>query len=152
MKELDGKKKDLNKRIEEKIAEIEKYLEEIYSWLPEELEEYESDSKIKSACERNFEIISEYIIDIAIYLIRIKKFRTPNNDESTFKILAENNIISENLCQKMIELRGMRNFIAHRYGEIDNSKVFHAFKEEFKEDIEEFIDNITKSLKEENGK
>ena len=136
----------MEKRIISKIQEIEKYLGEIGSQLPEEIEEYENDSKTRSACERNFEIISEYIIDISLYLIKMKNFRVPNNDESTFQILAENEIISENLSERMIEARGMRNFIAHRYGEIDNSRVFHALKEQFKQDIEEFIDSIKKNL------
>jgi uncharacterized protein YutE (UPF0331/DUF86 family) len=137
---------DLKERIIEKIKKIEEYLEEISDWLPEELEDYERDSKIRSACERNFELISEYLLDIAIYIIRIKKFRTPNDDESTFKILAESKIISDTLSKNMIDARGMRNFIAHRYGEIDNSKVFHALKEQFKEDVKEFLVNINKVL------
>lgn len=137
---------DLKKRIDERINEITTYLNEIYVWLPEELVEYEKDSKSKSACERNFEIISEYIIDIGVYFIRLKKFRMPNDDESTFKILAENNIISEDLYKKLVDARGMRNFIAHRYGEIDNSKVFHALKEQFSNDVEEFLGAINKAL------
>ena len=136
----------MEKRIKEKIKDIENLLEEIYSWLPEEYDDYEADGKTRAACQNNFEVISEYVVEIAVYFIRFKKFRIPNNDESTFKILAENKIISYDLCQKMIDLRGMRNFIAHRYGEIDNAKVFYALKEEFRADIEEFIAQINKSL------
>ena len=137
----------MEKRIDEKIEEIEKYLEQIYSWLPEEFEEYMADTKSRAACEKNFEVISEYILDIAIYFIRLKKFRIPNDDESTFKILAEESIISNILCKKMIAMRGMRNFIAHRYGEVDNLKVFDSFQEEFRDDTEEFLNSIKTALK-----
>jgi uncharacterized protein YutE (UPF0331/DUF86 family) len=129
----------MEERINEKLKEIEVYLEEIESWLPEDIEEYKVDSKIRRACERNFEVISEYVVDIALYIIKIKKLRTPNDDESTFEILAENKIISEELCKKMIEARGMRNFIAHKYGEIDDARVFYALKEQFNKDISNFI-------------
>ena len=137
----------MEKRIDEKIEEIEKYLEQIYSWLPEEFEEYMADTKSRAACEKNFEVISEYILDIAIYFIRLKKFRIPNDDESTFKILAEESIISNILCKKMIAMRGMRNFIAHRYGEVDNLEVFDSFQEEFRDDTEEFLNSIKTALK-----
>jgi len=137
----------MEKRIDEKIEEIEKYLEQIYSWLPEEFEEYMADTKSRAACEKNFEVISEYILDIAIYFIRLKKFRIPNDDESTFKILAEESIISNILCKKMTAMRGMRNFIAHRYGEVDNLKVFDSFQEEFRDDTEEFLNSIKTALK-----
>ena len=136
----------MEERINEKIKEIEIYLEQIYSWLPTDFEEYERDVKSKAACEKNLEVISEYLVDIAIYLIRLKNLRTPNDDESTFKILAEKNIISDELCKKMISLRGMRNFIAHRYGEVNNLKVFDAFKEEFRDDVEEFLNSVRKAL------
>lgn len=132
----------MEERISERIEEIEEILEEIENWLPDELEEYERNIMMKKASERNFELISEYIIDVALYFIKSKGFRAPKSDESTFQILAENKIISEELCEKMIELRGMRNFIAHRYGEIDNSKVFHALKEQLRADVEEFLNSI----------
>ena len=47
---------DLKDRIDEKIEEIETHLEQIYSWLPEELEEYEKDIKSRVACEKVFEV------------------------------------------------------------------------------------------------
>jgi uncharacterized protein YutE (UPF0331/DUF86 family) len=136
----------MEKRIKSKMEDIEVCLAEIESWIPEELEDYEKDAKTRKACEKNFEIISEYILDIALYLIRYKKFRTPKDDESTFNILAENNIIKPILCEKMIEIRGMRNFIAHRYGEVDNARVFHALKEQFSKDVEEFIESVNKEI------
>jgi len=136
----------MEERIKEKIKSIENFIEEIYSWLPEEYEDYAKDARTRAACQNNFEVISEYLVELAIYIIRLKKFRIPNDDESTFQILAENKIISEDLCERMINLRGMRNFIVHRYGEIDNLKVFIALAEEFRDDVEEFIKNINHAL------
>jgi uncharacterized protein YutE (UPF0331/DUF86 family) len=77
----------MEERINERINEIELYLEEIENWLPEDFEEYMQDSKVRRACERNFEVISEYVVDIALYLIRLKKFRIPNDDEVHLKYL-----------------------------------------------------------------
>jgi uncharacterized protein YutE (UPF0331/DUF86 family) len=50
------------------------------------------------------------------------------------------------LSERLIDSRGMRNFIVHKYGEIDDSKVFYALKEEFITDVREFMDNIKKSI------
>lgn len=138
--------RDLKIRIEEKIKEVEECLRQIIDWIPEEFKEYEENVQKRLACERSFEIASESLLDIAIYFIRLKEFRTPNDDESTFKILSDNNIISEVLCKKMIEARGMRNFVAHRYGKLDNEKVFYALKEEFPDDVEDFLDAVKNKM------
>lgn len=146
MRKSKKREADLIIRINEKMAEIETYLEQIHGWLPEEYEDYETDAKSRAACEKDFEVINEHIIDIAIYVIRIKKFRVPTNDESTFQILAEKNVISNMLCKKMIAMRGMRNFLAHKYGEINNLTVFDALKEQLQDDVREFLNNIKKVL------
>ena len=57
-------------RVEDKILEIEKYLEELIPNLPTELEEYKKDFKIKAVCERYFEKIVEAMVDLAFIIIK----------------------------------------------------------------------------------
>ncbi len=130
-------------RIEDKILEIEKYLEELIPNLPAELEEYKKDFKIKAICERYFEKIVEAMVDLAFITIKDKKLTIPEDDKQAFDILSSNKIISQELSEKLKDTKGMRNVIVHEYGRIDDDKIFYSITEELEKDTKEFINNIT---------
>ena len=134
-------------RIEEKIFEIETYLENIIDFRPQTLDEYKNDLKTKAACERVFEKIIESCIDLAFLIIKKNKFSFPEDDEGAFYRLFKQGIISEDLSKRLISAKGMRNFIVHKYGEIDDSKVFHSISEELEKDINDFISSIKGCLR-----
>ncbi len=77
---------------------------------------------------------------------RIKKFKMPEDDEGTFDILKEENIIDMNLSKKLKEAKGMRNILAHKYGEVDNTIVYNTVKNEISNDVEDFIKAIRRAL------
>ena len=134
-------------RIEDKIKEIEKYLEEIMNFIPDSFEEYEKDAKTKSACERHFEKIIEAVIDLAFIIIKSKKWEVPEDDSNALDIIVNKKIISSDLSEKLRDAKGMRNFIIHQYGKIDDFKVFTAIKEELEKDIEDLIKQVENNLK-----
>ena len=72
-------------------------------------------------------------------LIKEKKLKIPEDDESSFDILKDEKIISDALAKKLIDAKSMRNIIAHEYGKIDDEMVFHAVSEELIPDVLEFI-------------
>lgn len=127
---------------EDKVNEIEKYLDELESIFPFDFEEYKCDFKIRAICERLFEKIIEAVVDLAFILIKEKKLKIPEDDESSFFILKDNNIISTILAKKLKEAKGMRNIIAHEYGKVDDEKVFYAVSEELIPDVREFLNSI----------
>ena len=126
-------------RIEDKILEIEKYLEELIPNLPAELEEYKKDFKIKAICERYFEKIVEAMVDLAFITIKDKKLTIPEDDKQAFDILSSNKIISQELSEKLKNAKGMRNVIVHEYGRIKDDKIFYSITEELEKDTREFI-------------
>lgn len=132
----------MKSRKEEKIDEIEKYLFELEEILPTDLEEYKRDIKQKAYCERYFEKIVEAVIDLVFLIIRERGLKTPEDDESSFNILKKENLISETICRKLIEAKGMRNIIAHEYGKIDDEKVFHSITEEIIPDTRDFLNTV----------
>jgi len=131
-------------RKEDKIKEIEKFLEVLISILPQNLDEYKNDFKTRLLCERHFEKIIEAAVDLAFLFIRGKKFRMPEDEDSAFDILIKEKIISEELGKKLKAAKGMRNFIVHQYGKIDDELVFHALTEELEKHVREFIENVRK--------
>lgn len=129
-------------KLEDKIAEIEKYLSELEEIIPDKFEKYKSSNLVKAGCERYFEKIIEAATDIAFMVIVKKKFRLPDDDIDAFNILSEHKIINGELYKKLKQAKGMRNIIAHEYGKIDDKIVFDAIKEEITEDMKDFIRNI----------
>jgi uncharacterized protein YutE (UPF0331/DUF86 family) len=137
----------MNERINDKIKEIEKYLEDLSSYVPFDFDEYVKDSKTKNACEHCFEKIIEALADLAFLIIQQKGFSIPKDDAGAFFVLAENKLISENLALKLKEAKSMRNFIAHEYGKVNDELVFEAISGEIFKDTEEFIKEIKNVLK-----
>ncbi len=84
-------------------------------------------------------------------IIRYAEILYNEEDAKAFVILFKNKIISEELSYKLRNLKGMRDHIAHRYGEIDNALVFNAINSEMEEDINRFLD-ISKKIISEDSK
>lgn len=133
-------------RIKDKINEIQIFLEELDSVLPEDLETYLRDFKIKAVCERYFEKIIEGIVDLSFLIIKEKNLKIPEDDKNVFDVLGKEKIISKNLSEKLKDAKGMRNIIAHEYGKINDELIFEAVKEELIKDSEEFLSEITRII------
>ena len=131
-------------RIKDKIGEIEEYLEELENIIPKDIEEYQKNIEKKAACERYFEKIVEAVIDLAQLVIKFKKFSYPEEDTQAFEILLKNKIIQKELCEKLKNAKGMRNILAHEYGQVDDELVFEAITQEIMIDSEEFIESVKK--------
>ena len=129
----------MSERVNDKIIEIEKYLEELYQIVPSDFEMYKDDFKIKAACERYFEKIIESVIDLGFILVKEKNFKIPEDEESIFEVLFKEKIISEELSRKLKDAKGMRNFIIHQYEKINDELVFVVLAENLEKDIKDFV-------------
>jgi uncharacterized protein YutE (UPF0331/DUF86 family) len=132
-------------RIKDKIKEIQKYLEELEIILPNDFQEYSSSIEKKAACERYFEKIVESANDLAYLIIKKKRWEIPEENKS-FEKLFENKLISEKVFLKLKNAKGMRNIIAHRYGELEDELIFESITEELIQDIEMFLEEIEKQI------
>lgn len=126
-------------RITDKMGEIQTYLKELESFVPRDLGLYRKDILRKAACERFAEKIIEAGTDLAFFIIKLKKFRKPNDDPDAFSILTEEKIIDEPLSRRLQSAKGMKNIIAHQYGKIDDAIVFEAVSKELPRDMKQFL-------------
>jgi len=133
--------------LNDKIEEIEKYIQELLEITPPNYEVYISDFKTKASCERYFEKIICAVIDLVFLIIKDSELQMPEDEESTFDILSNHEIIPKELAKKLKEAKGMRNIIAHEYGKIDDEIVFEAITKQLEKDIKEFVDIIKKRVK-----
>lgn len=132
------------KRIEDKIGELNKFLDNLESIAPSSLEEYKSSIEKKAACERFIEKIAEALVDLAFLAIKESKFEIPQDDADAFNILLNRKTINKGMADRLKSAKGMRNILAHQYGEVDDEIVFHAITEEIGKDAREFMEIIKK--------
>ena len=134
----------MNKRINEKIGEIEEFLSQLNEIAPDSLDKYNSNIEKKAACERYAEKIIEAITDLAFIIIKQKNLKMPDDDFDAFSILSNNGIIDEKLSRRLKDAKGMRNILVHEYGKVDDKIVFNAVDKELEKDVRSFIERIKK--------
>lgn len=132
-------------RVDDKIKEVEEYLDELELIIPDNLDEYLDNLEKRLACERAFEKIIEAVNDLAILFLKQERFELPTEDIKAFEIIASKRMISSSLALDLKQAKGMRNFLAHQYDEIDDEKVFNALNNKISNDINEFIEGIKRS-------
>ncbi|MBT5023276.1 DUF86 domain-containing protein [Candidatus Woesearchaeota archaeon] len=134
----------MNQRIKDKISEVEQFLTELESFIPSKFIDYSHDLKTRAACERYFEKIIEAVVDLSFLLIREIGAMLPEDEKGSFDSLKNEGIISEKLCNKLKDAKGMSNIIAHNYGSVDDEIVFNSLNEELITDVSDFLDQISK--------
>lgn len=136
----------LNKeRILSKIDEMEQYLEELEQIVPTEFEIYEKSVKDKRACERLIQLCIESVVDVCNIITSNLKLGLPSGEEEVFKKLRERKIITKELEKSLIGMKGLRNILVHKYGEVDDEIVYEILKEKLN-DFEKFKEEILKFL------
>ena len=137
----------MEKRLNEKISETRKYLDELSSIVPLSFDEYKLNFQKRAACERYAEKIVEAIIDIIFIIVKKEKLAIPDNESISFDMLAKKGIISSSLAVKLKEAKGMRNILAHEYGKLDNSIIFQAVSGELDYDFQQLVGEIGRYYK-----
>jgi uncharacterized protein YutE (UPF0331/DUF86 family) len=133
-------------RVLSKIDELDNYLKELEQIIPKSLEEYEHSIKDKRACERLLQILIETVIDILNILNSQLKLGLPSEEEDLIQKIYKKGIISRELKKILLEMKGFRNIIVHKYGEVDDELVFEILSKKIS-DFEKFRKEIIKYLK-----
>ncbi len=127
------------KKILTKIDEMNGYLEELEKIKPVSIEEYKDNTEKKRACERLLQISIETVIDICNILASSQKIGLPEDEDALLDKLQKKNILSISLTKKLRSMKGFRNILVHKYGEVDDEisyenleklSDFDLFKEE----------------------
>lgn len=135
---------DFKTRIEEKLVQSREDLEEVEENLPKMLEEFQELGIVKDGIYKKIEFVIQNIIDICAILVKELKLGVPEDDLDILQKL--NKVLGEETINKIVELRGFRNFLVHKYGTIDDKIAFEDIKEGL-EDFEKIFDKIERVLK-----
>lgn len=95
-----------------------------------EPEEYEQRIEIKDVVDRRLEMMTQACIDIARILLTELDVPVPDANADAMRELADEGVITSSLGEAMAEACGLRNVLAHEYGDvIDNSMVYNALQD-----------------------
>ncbi|HPU90816.1 MAG TPA: DUF86 domain-containing protein [Methanofastidiosum sp.] len=112
-----------------KISEIEESLSLIEENIPEDFEEFENLGLLKDGIYKRMQYMIENILDICAIINSDLKFTSPGEEDDIINNLVKKEILSQSMGNKVKELKGFRNIIAHRYGKIDDKLSFELIHE-----------------------
>lgn len=129
--------------IENKISSTRKYLSILERYEKYSKEEVENNIDIRGAVERYLYLVVQSTIDLAESMIAYRKLRKPTTMAESFHILYETRVIPLELMQKLVQMTGFRNAIAHAYEDLDYSIVLDILHNG-KKDIAAFLNTMEK--------
>lgn len=90
-------------------------------------------------------MIAQATIDLAESVTSYKDLRKPTTMRESFRVLQEAEIIPQDLAQKLSQMVGFRNVMAHDYEDVNYDTVYDILQQGL-EDIESFVDTIEEAI------
>ena len=130
-------------RIEQKLAELGTYLNELDRIIPQP-KEYTKDLVTRRATEKTLELCIETVLDIANLIVSEENLGFPDDETHAIQLLSKR-IISEELATQLLRMKGFRNILIHRYTTINPDLVIEYLTDHMK-DFGEFTQAIVQYL------
>ncbi|MFA5831551.1 MAG: DUF86 domain-containing protein [Candidatus Paceibacterota bacterium] len=126
--------------IAERMAQMSQFLSELEPLLKKETSEIVHDTVLLHATERLFQLIVDDAVSINNHIITKNGFSPSEDYQSTFAILAQNNVLPMDFSLKIAPSVGLRNQVVHKYGDVNLTRLI----EEVKTDIGDFPEYLKK--------
>jgi uncharacterized protein YutE (UPF0331/DUF86 family) len=104
--------------VKNKLIHLEEYINDLDVYHDLTLEELKNNKVLFRYLERTLHLAVEAVLDIGGHIISDERLGSPSFNSEIIEILAENNIIKENV-DDYIEMAKFRNIIVHDYADID---------------------------------
>ncbi|MBU0760774.1 MAG: DUF86 domain-containing protein [Nanoarchaeota archaeon] len=132
-------------KIYSKIDELNNYLDELEKIKPADFKEYKDSIEKKRACERLLQISIETVIDVGNVLVSNLKLGIPSDEDELFDKLKHKKIISGKMEKILKDMKGFRNILVHKYGEVDDELAFENLDK--LGDFEDFVGEVMSFVK-----
>jgi uncharacterized protein YutE (UPF0331/DUF86 family) len=132
----------MNDIVLNKKESIERCIKQIraYYLLPAQ-EAFEADYLRQDAIAMNLQRACEQCIDLANHTIRAGKLGLPKESRDSFRLLAANHIITQELALRLEGIVGFRNVLVHEYQRMDIKLMIDVIENRL-DDLLLFVDNI----------
>jgi uncharacterized protein YutE (UPF0331/DUF86 family) len=112
-------------RLLAKLDELDGYLAELRSIVPDRLEDYLKVEK-KRACERLLQVSVEAVLDACALLVAGLRLGLPGEEDDLLAKLASRGVVSASTADMLRRMRGLRNMLVHEYGRTNDALVLEA--------------------------
>ena len=132
--------------IRTKLKEIDENLILLTNHLPDNFDDFSKLGLVKDGIYKKLEFCIKIVFDICAIINTDLKFGVPESDENILDNLVKNKVINNEFGDILKSMKGFRNILVHRYGNINDEIAFSILKEQmndfydFIKIIEEFID------------
>lgn len=129
------------KFIEKKLEELGGYQKEIENYFRFSDKEILADSEKLHIGERLLQLTVDTMIDINQHFIKELNLRLTDDFQSTFEVLAEHGILTQDFAAQLAPVVGLRNRIVHRYETIKKKLFLTSFRKNF-QDFDAYLKHI----------
>lgn len=102
---------------------VEQRLARLESTAAVPIEVYRSDPDLQDIVERNFEVLIQACIDLALHILADEPQPVPDTNRAAFTMLASLGIIDDSLGDRLEKMAGFRDILAHGYAQLVPEKV-----------------------------
>ena len=107
-----------------KTAAILDAVQRIRETLPATAQEFLDDRSMREIVTLNLFVAIQAAIDLAIHWVADEGWAVPATYGEVFRALADHGVIDRGLAERLFKAAGLRNLIAHQYGDIDFALVY----------------------------
>ncbi len=129
--------------IVKKINAIRYNMSRIMKYKDVSLEEFIRDEDIRDITVHNLFILLQHVIDIGTHIIADGNMEEPVFVSDIADILKREGVLDNRLANSLKSMIGLRNIIAHEYGDIDFG-IIHRIITEHIIDVDLFLDRVIK--------
>lgn len=107
-------------RVRSKLGTLEADLNDLAGRQDVRKQDYRADRDLQAIVERRFQTAIQSCLDMAAHVVAAEGYREPSDYGDLFRILEVEGVLSAELGERMVEMAGFKNVLAHEYATIDH--------------------------------
>jgi len=123
--------------IDQKLESLFRCLSRIKTKFPVDVDRLAMDFDLQDIVSLNLSRAVQLTVDIGGHIVSISNFQSPETMGGTFDVLAQNNVLSQDLAIRLKKSVGFRNIAVHNYDAI-NWHIVHSIIKDHLGDFSEF--------------
>jgi uncharacterized protein YutE (UPF0331/DUF86 family) len=128
-----------------RLAKLEELLRDLRALAIVERAAFLADRSTRVQAERWLQLAGEVAIDLANQLIAERGWTTPQTYRESFRILAREGVLAEQLASQMEGWAALRNILVHLYLDVDYERLHEILKEDL-DQLESFAGAVAEQL------
>jgi len=110
------------------LSNLKSYVRELKRLSKLTQDEFLGDPDKLGSAKYHLIIAIECCLDLAHHIISSEGLRRPEDFADAFKVLAENEIINQEMLPKLEGMARFRNLLVHIYSRVDNTRVYEVLQ------------------------